>query len=141
MISGVVFSLCAAIGFGASAVLARVGMQYMRSTTATLASLLASTTVALMIAFTFRSEEIFSLSSSEYVWFLLIGVMTFPIARLLNYTGVKLIGVTRGSVIVGSAPLFAIATAVTMGNESVNVTILIGTVTIVCGLGIILAKK
>ena len=56
------------------------------------------------------------------------GVLSFPLGRLLNFTGVRMAGVGRASPIVGASPLFAGALAVAFAGEALNVPILLGAV-------------
>lgn len=138
---GIVLSLSAALGFGASAVFARLGMEHMRSTTATTVSLATSTTVTLAIALALHSSEIPRVGGVSYLWLLLVGVLTFPVGRLFNYTAVRLAGVSRASPVVGASPLFATALAVTVGGEAITAPILFGTISIIGGLAVILSRQ
>ena len=138
---GILFGLSAALGYGASAVLARLGLLHIRSTTATLVSLVVGTTITMSLAFIFDSKEIFALGGVVFLWLLLSGVVNFPLGRLLNFTGVSLAGVSRSSPIVGASPLFATALAVTVGGESINAPILLGTLAIIGGLALILSQR
>ena len=138
---GVVLGLSAALGFGVSAIFARLGLQYMRSTSATLVSLMIGTAITMALAFALRSSEIVGLSLIAFAWFLLLGLITFPLGRLMNYTGVSMAGVSRASPIVGASPLFATILAVTVGGETLNLALLIGTISITAGLGFILSQR
>ena len=138
---GVILGLSAAAGFGASAVFARLGLQYMRSTTGTLASLIIGTTITMALAFALHWEVIFALSGVAFLWFLLSGTINFPIGRLLNFTSVRLVGVSRSTPIVGSSPLFATVLAITIGGETINISILVGTISIIGGLTLILTQR
>ena len=100
--TGVLLSLCAAVGFGSSAVFARVGMQHMRATSGALISLVVGSVVTTVIAFAIHSGEIFDLEGVAFLWFLVVGALSFPLGRLMNYTGVRLVGVSRASPIVGA---------------------------------------
>ena len=51
-----------------------------------------------------------------------------------------MVGAARASPIIGAAPLVATALAVTVGTESLNPPIMLGTVAIVGGLAIILRQ-
>ena len=138
---GVVLGLSAALGFGVSAIFARLGLQYMRSTSATLVSLMIGTAITMALAFALRSSEIVDLSLIAFAWFLLLGLITFPLGRLMNYTGVSMAGVSRASPIVGASPLFATTLAVTVGGETLNLALLMGTISITAGLGFILSQR
>lgn len=138
---GILLGLTSALGFGTSAIFARLGLQHMRPTTGTLVSLIVGSLVTLTLAFALHSNEIVGLAGIAFLWFLLAGLVNFPLGRLLNFTGVSLVGVSKASPIVGSAPLFATILAVTIGGESISLPILAGTLSIVGGLGLILSQK
>ena len=138
---GVVLGLSAALGFGSSAIFARLGLQYMRSTSATLASLMVGTAITMVLAFALRSSEIVDLGLIAFAWFLLLGLITFPLGRLMNYTGVSMAGVSRAAPIVGASPIFATILAVTVGGETINLAMLMGTISIIAGLVFILSQR
>jgi drug/metabolite transporter (DMT)-like permease len=137
----VVLGLSAALGFGGSAVFARAGLQHMRSTTGTLVSLVVGSVLITALAFILHTDEILSLSGIAFLWFLLSGLLNFPMGRLLNYTGVSLAGVSKATPLIGTAPLFATVLAITVGGESINLPILAGTLLIVGGGGLILSQR
>lgn len=138
---GVVFGLFASLGFGSSAVFARLGLQHMRPTTGTMASLMVGAVIAMVIAFALNSDEIFALSGMAFAWFTLSGAVNFLMGRLLNFTAVGLAGVSRTAPLVGSSPLFAAILAVTIGGETISPPILAGTAAIIGGLALILTQK
>ena len=138
---GVTLGLLAAVGFGASAVFARLGLQYMRPTTGTLISLVVGTGITMTLAIVLDWDLILGLSGLAFLWFLLSGTLNFPIGRLLNFTSVRLVGVSKSTPLVGSSPLFATVLAVTVGGESINPPILLGTIFITGGLALILAQR
>lgn len=134
-------ALLAAAGFGTAAVFARLALQHMRSTTGTLLSLIVGTTIVMTIALSIHWEAIFGLAGVAFLWFLLSGSINFPIGRLLNFTSVNLAGVSRSSPIVGSSPMFATALAITVGGETINAPIVVGTMAIIGGLTLILTQR
>ena len=138
---GIVFSLLAALGFGASAVLARLGLQHLRVTTVTLATLVVGATLTMALALSLHASEILNLSGTALLWLLMAGMASPLLGRFLNFTGVHLAGVSRASTIVGAWPLFATALAVTIAGESLNTPILLGTVSIIGGLVLILSQR
>ena len=139
--TGVLLSLSAAVGFGSSAVFARLGMQHMRSTSGALLSLVVGAVISTIIAFAVHSKEIFDLEGVAFLWFLLVGALSFPLGRVMNYTGVRLAGVSRASPIVGASPLFATVLAVVFLGESVNAPLIIGTLGVVGGLALISTQR
>ncbi len=138
---GVLLGLSAAIGFGASAIFARLSLQHIRATSGTAVSLVVGTVVTTAIAFAFHTDAIFELAAVAFLWFLVSGVINFPLGRLLNFTGVSLAGVSRATPIVGASPLFATVAAITFGGESINALIALGTLFIIGGLAIILSQR
>jgi len=137
----IILGLSAALGFGSSAVFARVGLQHVHPTSGTLVSLIVGSVITMTLALIFHFNEIFALSSFAFVWFLLSGLINFPMGRLLNYTAVDLAGVNRATPIIGASPLFAMALALAIGGESINVPIFLGTVSIIGGLVLVLSQR
>ena len=138
---GATLALAAALGFGASAVFARIGLQHMRPTTGAFISLLVGIAVTLTIALVFHLDDILALDGIAFAWFLLSGTLNFPLGRLLNFTSVNKIGVARSAPIVGASPLFAAILAVTLGGESMNLYIFAGTLVIISGIALIVGQK
>ena len=138
---GVVFGLLASLGFGAGPIFVRLGLEHIRSTTLAVISLWVGTAITMPIAFALHSDEILGLKGVAFLWILLSGVLTFAIARLLNYTSVGLVGVSRATPIVASQPMFALILAITIAGESINPQILVGTIAIVGGLTLILTQR
>ena len=102
---------------------------------------LVGSVITMTLALIFHFNEIFALSSFAFVWFLLSGLINFPMGRLLNYTAVDLAGVNRATPIIGASPLFAMALALAIGGESINVPIFLGTVSIIGGLVLVLSQR
>ena len=138
---GVVLGLVAALGFGAAAIFARLGLQYMRPTSGTLVSMVVGTVITTLLAFVFHWNEIFTLTGVAFLWFLIAGTVNFPMGWLLNFSSVRWAGVSRASPVVGSSPLFATILAVTIGGETVTFFVLLGTISITGGLVLILSQR
>ena len=138
---GIILGLSAALGFGLSAIFARLALQHMRVTTGTLISLIVGTAIAMAIAFAIYPDKILGLGAVAFLWFLLSGFINFPLGRLFNYISVSLAGVSRATPIVGASPLFATTLAVTIGGESLSLLTLLGTFSIIGGLALILSQR
>jgi drug/metabolite transporter (DMT)-like permease len=126
-VTGIALALAAAAGFAGAALFARIGLKNMRATTGTLASMITGAAVTLSIA--------------GLLWILLYSFLAFPVGRLLNFTGVQLVGASRASTIIASSPLFTMALAVGLGGESVNAPIVVGTVAVIAGCGLIVGQR
>ena len=138
---GAAMALTAAMGFGAAAVFARIGLQYMRPTTGAFVSLLIGIAITLTLALVFHFDDILALSGIAFVWFLITGTLNFPLGRLLNFTSVSKLGVSRSAPIIGAAPLFSGVLGVTLGGESMNLFIFTGTLVIIGGIAMIVGQK
>ena len=138
---GAALALSAALGFGASAVFARMGMEYVRPTTGTFISLLVGISITLTLALAFHFDDILTLGGIAFAWFLLSGTLNFPLGRLLNFTSVGKLGVSRAAPIIGASPLFAAILGVTVGGESMNLLIFSGTLAIIGGIALIVGQK
>ena len=138
---GVLLGLSAALGFGIAAVFARVGLQDIKATTGTLVSLVVGTIITMALAFVFHTDAILKLAGVAFLWFLLSAFINLPLGRLLNFTGVSMAGVSKSAPIVGSSPLFATMLAISIGGESINTMIAIGTLSIIGGLAMILSQR
>ena len=75
----------------------------MRPTTLALISLVTGTILILILAFAFHTEEVLALGGVAFLWFLLSGVINFPLGRFFEYTSVNLTGVSRTATIIGAA--------------------------------------
>ena len=139
--TGIVLSLLAAMGFGATAVFAKVGLQGMPTRYGTLISLAVSATAAMAIAPALHPGEIVELGAVSLAWLFLVGLFNFPVGRMFNYMSVRLAGVSKASTVVATSPLFATGLAVVILGESVNAVTLAGTALIIGGLALTLYEK
>lgn len=138
---GVGLAFIAAIGFGATAVLARIGMRHIRPTTGVFVSLVIGAIATMSIAASLHWKEIIGLGMAAFGLILLNAFLSYPGGRLFNFIGVRLAGASRASIIIGTSPLFTAGLAVWLIGEQLTVEILIGTVLIICGIGVILSSQ
>lgn len=139
--AGVGLALVSALGFGAVAVFARLGMRHVRPTTATVASLIISALITLVVALSVDAGEIASLSAVAFGLIALNAAFSYLVGRLFNFTGVRLVGASRASIIIGTSPLFSAGLAVWLLGERLSTPILAGTVLIIIGVGVILSGR
>ena len=138
---GVALSLTAAVGFGATAVFARLGVQHIGAGPGTLLSLTVSMVLTVIVAALLHPRDMVEISGTALALAFVVALLSYPIGRLLSFTGVRLVGVSRSSVIVGAAPLFATALAVGLTGESVSLPLLLGSVSIIGGMTLILSQR
>jgi drug/metabolite transporter (DMT)-like permease len=133
----------AVLGFGSSAVLARLGMQAIRPMPSALVSLVGSTLLAGTLALVFEFDAIIAMPAVAMVWLLGNGMLSYMGGRSQQYIAISLIGASRVTPIVGSAALFSALFSVTLTrlgvpgfNEHLNVLLGLGTVVVVLGLAL-----
>jgi drug/metabolite transporter (DMT)-like permease len=140
-VTGILLALSAALGFAVSAVFARVALRQMRVTTGTLFSMVVGAAVVLVIALALHPKAFVQVGIIGFLWILLYSFLNFPVGRLFNFTGVQLVGASRASTIIASSPLFTMVLAVTIGGESVNLAIVLGTLAVIAGCGLIVSQR
>ena len=138
---GIVLSLMAAVGWGLSAVLAMAGLQGMRPALGTLISLVSGFIMVLALTLAVDRDELISVRPEALIWFILIGILNFPMARFFNFQSVSRIGVSRSTTILASSTLFAMTLAVMFMGEQLTPLIVIGTAFILTGLLIVLTER
>jgi uncharacterized membrane protein len=131
----------AAAAWAIGAVLARLGMRTMGSTTATFISLVSGFVVTLAIALAMDFRAIFAVSLSTVGMFAVLGAIQFPIGRFFSYNGIRLAGVAPASAILGSSPIVAAALALVFLDEEITVTVVIGILAVVAGLAVVVSEK
>ncbi len=141
LITGILLSLMAALGFGLSAVFIKASMSSVSVKTATVISLISSSAVTMVIALSLHYEEILSLAPMAFIWFLLAGLITFLGGRFLNFHAISLMGASKASAVVSSTPLFAAILAVLFLGETIGFMLGAGTLMIVVGITLVVVQE
>jgi drug/metabolite transporter (DMT)-like permease len=141
MALAIVFALLAATGWGVSAIFARAGLQHMRSNTGTVISLASGVLMIGALALLIYGGDILAFPAVALLWFAALGVINYPLGRLLNYTGVHMAGVGRAAPILSTAPLVAVTLGILVGGESINLPIASGTLAIFAGVVLIVSQR
>ena len=137
--TGIIFALIAASGWGASAVFTKIALDKIDTRLGTIVSLFFSTVVMFSISIIFQTNEFENIELNHMKWFFAAGLFTFALGRLLNYTGVKFAGVSKSTPLVGTSTLFPTILAIVLLGESP--TILIGLGILLVTIGIIFITK
>ena len=137
----VLLALLAALGFASSGIFARIGLQKVNPPVGVFLSLIASFTITMSLAITLNLTEIANLPLIAFLWILLLGLINYPLARMLNFTSVSRIGASRSSTIVASAPLVTAILAILFLGERPNVFIGLGTIGIIIGLVLVVSER
>ena len=138
---GIAFGLMAATCWGFSAILVRLGLQHIRPTTGTWLSLLPGCVLVMGLALVFNRDVFPTLTVVAFLWFALSGLFNFALGRLFNAVSIQMAGVARATPLFSTAPLFATILAVIFLGESVTPWLIVGTVTIVCGIALITSEQ
>ena len=137
---GVLFALCAAVGFGATAFFARLSVQHVRPTSGVIVSLVVGVICTGGLVVVMDGAEALALKWTQIALLFLIGLASFVGGRLLNFVAVSKIGVARSSPVVGANPLVAIALAILLLGETPSLTVAVGTIFIIIGVVVVLSK-
>lgn len=138
---GAILAVMAAAAWASGAVVARLGMRTMGSTTATFISLVSGFVVTLTIALAMDFRAVFAVSLGTAGMFAIVGSIQFPIGRFLSYNGIRLAGVAPASAILGSSPIVAAGLALVFLSEELTVTVVIGILAVVAGLAVVVSEK
>lgn len=131
------FSLLAALGFSSGYILIRVGLQRVSAPTATFFTVFTGAILVACLAFAVNLPDIIALSPVAFGWFALMGAMAYPLARVLVNTAITMVGASRTAPMNSLQPVFALGLAVALLGERPNLLVGLGTLMVVCGLGLV----
>ena len=141
MALAVVFAFLAALGFSSGYVLIRVGTQRVAAPTATFFTVITGAVLISALALILNLPEVRSVTPTALGWFALMGVMAYPLARVLQNMAITMVGATRAAPVSSLQPIFAMALALTILGERPNLLVILGTPIIVCGLIIVVVTS
>ena len=134
MALAVVFAFLAALGFSSGYALIRVGTQRVSAPTATFFTVITGAVLVSILALILNLPEAKPVTPIALGWFALMGVMAYPLARVLQNTAITMVGATRAAPVSSLQPIVAMVLAVTILGERPNLPVILGTPIIVCGL-------
>ena len=138
---GIALAVLAAIGFGVTPVLARLGLVHLRSSSGAIVSLFAGALLIMSLALIFQPRHIFGLTGYALLLLAAAGIIHYVTGRFLSFTSVKLTGAARTSAIVSSQPLFATLFATTVGGETITLPIILGTLSVTVGVILVTRER
>ena len=141
MAVAVAFAFLAACGFASGNVLVRVGTQKVPPPTAALLTVLSSVALVAGLALALRLDEIGSLSLEAMGWILVMGIMAYPVARVLLVTAISMVGAARAVTMSGVQPVIAFALGVILLGERPDLLVTLGTPVIVAGLFLVVVPR
>ena len=141
MIIALVFAFLAAIGWGSSAIFTRKGLEYLPVSTATILSIIASFFVLVFFAVIIYGIESFIIPITIFLILIFIGIVNYPLGRYMNFTSVRLAGVSRSSPLLSCAPLVSSGLAIIFTDEQLNIYLALGTLLIVSGIILVVSER
>ena len=135
------FAFFAACCWGTAAVLNRLGLRHMHSTTATFISMIVSFVLIFILVLIFDFDNLVALSAVAFGWFALQGLLNFVFGRFLNMTSIGLAGASRATPIISVSPLFAATFAFIFLGERPTAVIILGTVLIILAIVLIVSQS
>ena len=141
MAVAVAFAFLAACGFASGNILVRVGTQKVPPPTAALLTVLSSVALVAGLALALRLDEIGSLSLEAMGWILVMGIMGYPVARVLLVTAISMVGAARAVTMSGVQPVIAFALGVILLGERPDLLVTLGTPVIVAGLFLVVVPR
>ncbi len=141
MLLAVSVSILSAIGFGATIVLARLGLQRVPPTFAVFVSLCSGFLLTFLVVLALHFRDVFELSPRAFLWFTFYAIITFPLARLSNYIAISLAGASRTAPLLAISPILSTGLALITLGERPNLMIVLGILVSVMGMVLIVSEK
>ena len=137
----IIMAVCAAAGFAAGGICARLAGQQVAVLTGTGISVVASLALAAIPALVLELPALSAIPVTGFLWIVLLAFVNYPLARTFNYASVRRIGAARASPLFSSSPLWATLLAVLLLGERPNGIIIMGTLAIVAGVIVIVTER
>jgi len=134
-----VFALLAAMGWAADGILVRKGSRYSDVSSAVLLGFLA--TCGLLWTFNLWYFPLHLLYSPAVIYFVLSGLIQPALVRMIHYTGIVRLGVSRAGPLRGVTPLIALVFAIIFLNEQPSLLVYVAVVLTVAGVGLISYRR
>lgn len=138
MALAVAFAFLAALGFSSGYVLIRVATQRMAAPTATFFTVLTGAVLLVALALALKLPEIKAITPVAFAWFAVMGIMAYPLARVLNNTAITMVGASGAAPMASLQPIFAFGLGMTLLGERPNQLVTGGTLMVVGGLVMVL---
>ena len=141
MAVAIAFAFLSACGFASGNVLIRVGTQRVPPPTAALLTVLSSMILVVGLGLVLNLDEYRSLSLTAMGWILVMGIMGYPVARVLLITAISMVGAARAVTMSGIQPVIAFTLGVLLLGERPDLLVILGTPVIVVGLFLVVMPR
>ena len=137
----IAFAFLSAGGFACGNILIRVGTQRVPAPTAALLTVLSSMVLVVGLGLALNLDEIRSISPTAMGWILVMGIMAYPMARVLVATAISMVGAARAVTMSAIQPVIAFTLGVLLLGERPNLLVTVGTTVIVAGLFLVVMPR
>ncbi|MEE8466466.1 MAG: DMT family transporter [Dehalococcoidia bacterium] len=141
MAVAVAFAFLASCGFASGAILVRIGTQHVPAPTAALLTVLSSMILVAGLALILNLDGIKSLSPTALGWIVVLGIMGYPMARVLVVTAISMVGASRAAPMAAIQPVIAFTLGVILLGERPNLLVTVGMPVIVAGLLLVMVPR
>lgn len=139
--TGILFALGASTVWGIGNVWIRLALRDMRPTTSAVFSLFSGLLLLLPLSFWLHWDALTSMTLGALAAVFFYGMSNFLLGRFLNYSSISRIGLNRSVPIVSASPVPALALAVLLLGEEINLLLIIGGVTVMAGILLIVTDR
>jgi drug/metabolite transporter (DMT)-like permease len=141
-VAGVLLALLAACGWGVDSVVARQGLRQVSPALGTLLSLCTSLPLIGLLAWLTEPVGFGRLLAPEaFVWFVVLGLINFPLARQLNFRATRHLGASRAAALFAASPLVSVLLAALLLGESLTLPLLLGAGLVVVGVALVVTSR
>lgn len=139
---GILLAFVAANSWAISYIFTRMGLQAgMRPVQGTLVSLLSSFVVVALMASFVDIRALLAVPVTVIAWFAMVGIVNFPLGRLLNFLSVDRLGPARAAPVLAASPVFTIVLAAVIVGERPSPLTIAGTLAILAGITVIMSER
>ena len=138
---GIIFGICAAFSWALGGVSVRIALQYLSPVLTTTVSLIVGFFLTFVIVLTIFPNEIHGIQGPILLWLCLYGTLNFPLGRYLNYSSIRIVGVSRATPIFSISTVLAIVYGIILLDETVNAQLVLGAVVVLIGVLLIMSEN
>lgn len=139
--TGILFALGASTVWGIGNVWIRLALRDMRPTTSAVFSLFSGLLLLLPLSFWLHWDALTAMTLGALAAVFFYGMSNFLLGRFLNYSSISRIGLNRSVPIVSASPVPALALAVLLLGEEINLLLVIGGLTVMAGILLIVTDR
>jgi len=140
-LEGIIFGICAAFSWALGGVSVRIALQYLSPVLTTTVSLIVGFFLTFVIVLTIFPNEIQGIQGPILLWLCLYGTLNFPLGRYLNYSSIRIVGVSRATPIFSISTVLAIVYGIILLDETVNAQLVLGAVVVLIGVILIMSEN